>query len=96
MLLSAVTEQASQKQWMIMLSVLILGMMSSISAPNSLAQRVVTGPAEEEWKCRLLAAAISPDTGDTEHCSKDFTFKQPDQDKTNSERRNLPQSKLRH
>lgn len=96
MLLSAVTEQASQKQWMIKLSVLILGMMSSISAQTAWHKGWSRGQAEEEWKYWLLAAALSPDTGDTVHCSKGFTFKQPEQDKTNSEGRNLPQIKLRH
>lgn len=66
-LLSAATEQASEKQMMIKLSVLILGMMSSISAQTAWHKGWSRGQAEEEWKYWLLAAAISPDTGDAEH-----------------------------
>lgn len=76
--------------------VLILGMMSSILAPNRPAQKVVMGLDEEEWKYQLLPTAISPNTGDTEQCSKGFIFKTPDYAKTNSEGRNLPQIKSRH
>lgn len=58
MLLSTVTEQASQKQWMISLSVLILGMMSSITAPNRLAQKAVMGKNESISHYQQLSALM--------------------------------------